>query len=261
MELGLTDRRVLVVGATGGIGGAVCRTLVREGVAGLALGVRDLAAGDRLARELRGGPVATVHCDLSDPASPARCVAAAEDAVGPLDGLAMCAGDPPWGGLWELDDADWERAIGTTLLGPVRAVRALVPGMVERGHGRVVLVAGLNGRKPAPGGVVSAVVCAGLASFATAVAKEVVASGVTVNVVDPHLTDTPRWRRQVDRLSSRTGLAAAEAEARLLAGVPRGRPVPPQDVADLVVFLLSDRAASIAGSALAVDAAVAPGIY
>lgn len=263
MELDLDMRRFLVVGATGGIGRAVSTALVDEGVTALGLGVRDAAAGDRLAAELAasGMPVHAVRCSLGLDFDADRFIDEVESQVGLLDGAVMCAGDPPWGGLGEVTDADWEHALGTMLMGSVRVVRALLPRLTHRGWGRIVLVGGLNGRKPAGGSVIAGVVCAGLASLATAVAKEAVASGVTVNVVDPHLTDTPRWRRQVEELSARLGISAPEAESRLLAGVPRGRPVPAEDVAAAVVFLLSERAASVAGSALAVDGAVSPSLY
>jgi 3-oxoacyl-[acyl-carrier protein] reductase len=263
MELGLESRRFLVVGATGGIGEAVSRALVGEGLAGLALGVRDLAAGHALAARLDAceEQLQVVQCDLGVDFDPDRFVDEVEAVVGPLDGVVMCAGDPPWGGLGDVTDADWERALDVMLMGSVRVVRALLPRLVDRGWGRIVLVGGLNGRKPAGGSVISGVVCAGLASLATAVAKGAVASGVTVNVVDPHLTDTPRWRRQVEGVSERLGISVAEAESRLLTGVPRGRPVPPEDVAHTIVFLLSERASSIAGSAIAVDGALAPSLY
>lgn len=264
MDLGLTGRRLLVVGA-GGIGSAVARSLLREGVSGLALGVRDVEAGRAILDGLDGlgggAQTAVVHCELGPGLDPEAVLDAAESAVGPLDGLVMAAGDPPWGDLWEVTDDDWQRAIDVMLMGPVRMTRAVLPRLTARGWGRVVLVGGLNGRKPAGASVIAGVVCAGLASVATALGKTAIAGGVTVNVVDPHLTDTPRWRRQVQRLADRQGIAVPEAEARLLAEVPRSAPVPPEDIADTITFLMSDRAASIAGSAIAIDGAVAPGLY
>jgi NAD(P)-dependent dehydrogenase (short-subunit alcohol dehydrogenase family) len=207
------------------------------------------------------GTTVVLPCELDARFDAGACLDAAEDAVGPLDGLVMCAGDPAWGDLWEVSDRDWDAALGSMLLGSVRMVRALLPRLCERGWGRVVLVGGLNGRKPAGGSVIAGVVCAGLASVATAVAKQAIVHDVTVNVVDPHLTQTPRWHRQVRRLEDRAGISTEDAEGRLLAEIPRGRPVRPDEVADTITFLLSDRASSIAGSAVAVDGAVAPGLY
>lgn len=264
MELGLGTRRFLVVGASGGIGHAVCRALVAEGVAGIAMGARDVSKARAQATELaqRGtARLEVVQCDLTARFDAEAFVAAAEQAIGPLDGVVMCAGNPPWGGLWDVGDPDWDLAVTSMLMGPVRVLRALLPRLTARGWGRVVLVGGLNGRQPAGASVIAGVVCAGLASLATAIAKDAVAAGVTVNVVDPHVTDTARWRRRVELSSEQLGLTPEQAQAQLLSSVPRGRPVPPEDVADAITYLLSDRAASIAGTALAVDGAVASGLY
>jgi len=265
VDLGISGRAFLVVGANGGVGRAVCAALVREGAGSLALGVRDQEAGASLAQELRSLSadvgLAVIACDLEVTDEAASVVPAATAAIGPLDGVVMAAGDPPSGTLWDVDDQAWDRVLRTMLLGPIRVIRAVLPGMAERGWGRVVVVAGLNGRKPAAGGVIAGVVCAGLANVVTAVAKEVIASGVTVNVVDPHFTDTPRWQRHVQRVSAQAGVSTEDAAKQLLRDVPRGRPVPADDVANAIVFLLSEQAASISGAALPIDGAVNPGIY
>lgn len=260
---GLSGSSYLVVGATGGMGQAVARRLAADGATAIALAARRPAAAGALADELSGqGVTVSVHaCDLTEPGQPQTCVDEVIAAHGVVDGLVVCAGDPPWGGLWDVDDADWQRSIDTMLLGHIRTMRAALPGMLDRGSGRVVLVGGLNGRKPNPGSVIAGVVCAGLANIVTAMAQHTIISGVTVNLVDPHLTDTPRWQRQIDFLAERRGVAREEAAATVLAQVPTQAPLAAEDIAGAVRFLLSDDAANVNGVALPVDRGTAGHIY
>lgn len=261
---GLTDRHVLVVGGTGGIGQSVAGLLATMKVAGLALGVRDLDRGAALAGELQartGTPVVPVSCDLSAASGPAVAVSAARTRLGSLDSVVSCAGNPPWGDLQTVTEHDWAESIETMLLGPIRLLRACLPVFTAEGFGRVVLVGGLSGRQPAGASIIPGVVCAGLANAVTAVAKDAVAAGVTVNVIEPHTTETPRWQRRLAGVAERQGVSTVQVAEQLLADVPRRRPVPVQDVASTVAFLLSDGASSIAGSAIAVDGAAAHGLY
>jgi 3-oxoacyl-[acyl-carrier protein] reductase len=262
MDLKLKGQVVMVVGATGGIGSAVAEAFAEEG-AHLALVGRDQGKLTALAAELerRDLDVATFSCDLLDPAQPVEAVRQAEARFGRLDVLAICAGNAKRGGLDDVSDADFESTLQVKLLGPIRLVRAALPGMRDRGFGRVVMVGGLNGRNPTGGAVVGGAVNAGAANFCRQLAKSNAASGITVNVVDPHHTRTRRWEQRLDELQQRHGISREEASARASAVMPIGRPIEPREIADLVTFLASPRSGAINGTIIPVDGGSSEGLY
>lgn len=263
MDLGLAGKGALVVGANGGIGSAVCRSLVREGIARLALGVRTPANGDALAEELRRDSdveLAVVECDLEEPAAPERAVAAAGE-LGPVDIVSLCAGSYPNGGLWDVDDEDWERGMTTKLMGAARLMRGAIPAMAERGWGRVVIVGGMRGRLPNSAAVIGGVVNVGIANLVSAVTKEVAGKGVTVNSVDPAHVMTPRWAKRMDAMREKEGLTEEEVVAKVRSSAPIKSMIPAEDVADLIVYLASERASYITGSSMVIDGGGYPGLY
>lgn len=263
MDLGLRGNVVMVVGAGGGIGTAVSRAFAQEGCQ-LALVGRETGHLDELAQELAGQfgvAAATFACDLEDPVQPATCVAQVEAHFDRVDVLAMCAGNPRRGGLDQVDDAYLERTWRVKLMGSVRLTRAVLAGMRQRSHGRIVLIGGLNGRNPSPGGLVGGVTAAALANFARSIAQQAAPDGVTVNVVDPHYTRTRRWDRLIERLQAEHGLGYDQAVARAVEQMPIRRPVEPAEVADLVLFLASRRAGAITGACIPVDGGSARGLY
>ena len=263
MDLGLRDKVTMVVGASGGIGSAVARAFGREG-SRVAMVGRNGEVLAELARDVsakHGVETTAFLCDLKDPVQPERSVQEVQGRFGHIDCLVMCAGDSPRGNMWEMGDADWESCWQVKLMGSVRLVRAALPQMRERGSGSVVLIAGLNGRNPSAGAVVGGAVNAGLANFARSASLSAARQGVRVNLVDPHYTATRRWERLLDRLQQRNGITRDEAAAKATEGVPLGRPVQPEEVADLVVFLSSDRAGAITGAAVPIDGGAALGLH
>ena len=262
MDLQLRDTVAMVVGATGGIGSAVAEAFAAEG-GHLALVGRDQPKLAKLAGDLGRYDVdrATMTCDLLDEAQPEVCVREAEERFGRVDVLAVCAGNARRGGLADVTDADFESTLQVKLMGPVRLVRAVLPGMRARRFGRIVLIGGLNGRNPTGQAVVGGAVNAGMANFARQVAKATASHGITVNVVDPHHTRTARWEHRLDELQRRHGVSREDAEARASADLPIGRPVEPREVADLVLFLSSRRTAAINGAIIPVDGGSTDGLY
>lgn len=262
MDLQLRDTVAMLVGATGGMGSAVAEAFAEEG-ARLALVGRDREKLSTLVEDLGRYDVerAGFACDLLDPARPAACVREVEERFGRIDVLAVCAGNARRGGLDDVSDADFESTIQVKLLGPVRLVRAALPGMRERRFGRIVLVGGLNGRNPTGQAVVGGSVNAGAANFARQVAKANAAHGITANVIDPHYTRTARWEQRLDELQRRHGIGREEASARASSHMPIGRPVEPREIADLVLFLASPRTAAINGAIIPIDGGSAEGLY
>jgi 3-oxoacyl-[acyl-carrier protein] reductase len=263
MDLGMSGKGALVIGANGGIGSAVCRALVREGIERLALGVRAVANGETLVADLRGSSdvdCLVVECDLEDPAAPERAVEAAKP-LGHIDIVCLCAGSYPNGGLWDVDDDDWQRGITTKLMGAARLMRGAIPSMAERGWGRVVIVGGMRGRTPSNEAVIGGVVNVGIASLVSAVTKEVAGKGVTVNSVDPAHVLTPRWERRIEAMCEEEGITREEVMARIRRSAPIKTMTPVEDVADLIVYLASERAGSITGSSIVIDGGSYPGLY
>jgi 3-oxoacyl-[acyl-carrier protein] reductase len=261
MDLGIAGKGALVVGANGGIGSAVCRALVSEGIGRLALGVRTPANGEALAQELGSGVESkVVECDLEDPTAPERAVQDAQT-LGDIDIVALCAGTYPNGGLWDVTDADWEKGITSKLMGAARLMRGAIPSMMERGWGRVVIVAGMRGRAPSNAAVIGGVVNVGIASLVSAVTKEVAGRGVTVNSVDPAHVMTPRWEKRIVAMAEEEGISHEEVVAKIRGSAPVKSMTPAEDVGALIAYLASERAGSITGSSIVIDGGSYPGLY
>ena len=262
MDLQLRDKVALVVGSNGGIGAGVAEALAAEGCR-LVITGRDEGRLAAQAKELakHGAEPGTFRCDLEDPTQAEAAVRETEAKYGRVDLIAFCAGNAKRGGMDEVGDADIESTLQVKLMGPVRLVRAALPGMRARKFGRIVLIGGLNGRNPSGGAIVGGAVNAGMANFARQAAKEVAGSGITINVVDPGSTRTARWERGLDQLQERHGLNREEAEARASARLPLGRPVEPAEIADLVLFLSSPRSVAINGTITPVDGGISEGLY
>jgi NAD(P)-dependent dehydrogenase (short-subunit alcohol dehydrogenase family) len=260
--LKLRDTVATVVGATGGIGAAVAEALGAEG-SRLALVGRDETRLAKVSDDLgrHGIDRATFTCDLEHAAEVESCVRRVEERFSRIDVLAVCAGNAKRGGIDAVTDADFESTLQVKLMGPIRLVRAALPGMRARRYGRIILIGGLGGRNPSGDAVVGGAVNAGMANFGRQIAKAFAAEGVTVNVVDPHHTRTARWEKRLDELQRRHGISREEASARASSHLPIGRPVEPGEIADLVVFLASRRASAINGAVIPVDGGSAEGLY
>jgi NAD(P)-dependent dehydrogenase (short-subunit alcohol dehydrogenase family) len=133
--------------------------------------------------------------------------------------------------------------------------------MRERKYGRIVMIGGLNGRNPNGEAVIGGPVNAAMANFARQITKAAAADGITANVVDPHYTRTARWEKRLDEMQQRYGISREEASAQASSHLPIGRPIEPTEVADLVLFLSSPRAAAINGAVIPVDGGTTDGLY
>lgn len=249
MDLGITGRIALVTGGSRGIGRAAARALAREG-AHVAVGARGAPAVDAAVDDLRatGATAEGVIVDMSDPLGPADAVARAEAILGPVDIVVANAGGPPPGRFVDADDEGWDLAVQQNLLGTVRLIRAALPGMRQRGWGRIVTITSTSVREVIDGLALSNATRAGVAGAVRTLAREVAGDGVTVNNVLPGPILTDRMR---ELLSAEPDLAAAIA--RRGARNPTGRVGDPGEVGDLVAFLASDRAAFINGASVMID--------
>jgi NAD(P)-dependent dehydrogenase (short-subunit alcohol dehydrogenase family) len=260
MNLELNDRVAVVTGASKGIGLAVVEALAEEGA-------RVVATSRRRSPELEslGGDVLHVAADLMDPDAPAAVVSSAVEAFGGLDILVNNAGGPPPGvslprfGFLDLTDEDWSEMLEFNLLSAVRACRAAVPLMLERGGGAIVNVSSVHGRQPSAVNVDYGAAKAAMINLTKALSEEFGPQGVRVNGVCPGPVRTPWWTDEggaADILAAQTG---SDREGVMATVAPEmmqlttGRLAEPHEVARAVAFLASPRAASMTGAEVVVD--------
>jgi NAD(P)-dependent dehydrogenase (short-subunit alcohol dehydrogenase family) len=242
-------RVTLVTGASRGIGAAIGRALAEDGHR-VAWAARDVAALEALAKAHGGLPV---PMDVTDAASVQAGLDLVAATLGPVEVLVNNAGVAESAPLARVTDESWERTLTVNLTAPFRITRAVVPGMVERGWGRVVFVAsnaGLTGYR------YTSAYCAskhGIVGLMRALAAELATTGVTVNAVCPGFVDTDMTAAAVARIQKATGRSAEAARGMLEDLNPQKRIIQPDEVVHVVRMLLADGARGIHGQAIAVD--------
>lgn len=255
MDLGLGGKRAIVTGGSSGIGLAVAHALAREG-ADVVLAARDAARLEtaRAAVAAHGTRTLGIPTDTTDDASVDALIAGTVAAFGGLDIVVNCAAKPATPGqsnlLADLDDEEFRRDIETKVLGYVRTARAAAPHMAAQGWGRIVNISGLNARRT--GSPYASARNAAVAAITKNLADELGPAGITVTVVHPGHTVTERTPGLVTRMAGERGVTTEEAEQALGAVTSIRRLVTAEEVADIVAFLCSPRAAAITGDAIAV---------
>ncbi|HSM35722.1 MAG TPA: 3-oxoacyl-ACP reductase FabG [Longimicrobiales bacterium] len=250
----LAGTTAVITGGGRGIGRAVAEALVERGAAVLvaARSADEIEATAAALRE-RGAEAHAVPCDVTDEAAVARLAAAAEERLGAVDILVNNAGAAFAQPLHRLSLQEWTDTLAVNATGPFLCTRAFLPGMVQRGRGRVVAVASVAGLTGAPYVAAYAAAKHAAVGFVRAVAAEVAASGVTVNAVCPGYVDTDMTSASIERIVARTGRTEEEARAAILEHSPQGRLLGADEVAAAVAFLCSEDARGITGEALVLD--------
>jgi NAD(P)-dependent dehydrogenase (short-subunit alcohol dehydrogenase family) len=242
-------RTALVTGAGRGIGQAVAARLAADGYR-VALTARS---EDQLAETARlcGGETLVLPADLLDPAAPDAVVSRVEEAWGPVDVLVANAGAGESAPIARLTDEMWQRQIDLNLTAPFRCVRRVVPGMVDRKWGRVVVLASIASKRGEP--YIAAYTAAkhGVLGMVRSVAAELARTGVTVNAVCPAYVDTPMTDGTVESIVATTGRTAEEARQALERKQPIGRLITVDEVADTVLFCVAN--GGVTGQGVNVD--------
>jgi 3-oxoacyl-[acyl-carrier protein] reductase len=250
MDLGIGGRTAIVCASTSGLGEATARALAAEGVRTVVCGRRGPTA-QAIAAEL---PDAVgVEVDLTSADGPARLVDAAVSAFGQVDILVLNSGGPPPSRAAEVSDDDVLAAVTTLVLAQRRLVSLVLPGMRERGWGRVLAIGSSGVVEPIPGLALSNVGRAALGGYLKTLSAEVAADGVTVNMLLPGRIATARTEA-VDRgIAERDGISAEEAAARSVATIPVGRYGRPEEFGSVAAFLCSAAASYVTGTATRCD--------
>jgi 2-hydroxycyclohexanecarboxyl-CoA dehydrogenase len=243
----MTRRVAFVTGGGGGIGGEAAWRLAADGRA-VAVADLDLDAATHVAERIgeAGGEALALALDVTDGASVEAAVAATEVGLGPID---ICVNVAGWDRLipfLETDEAFWERVIAINYTGVLRTTRAVLPGMVDRGWGRIVNTASDAGRVGSSLESVYSGAKGGVIAFTKTIAREVAKQGITANTVCPGPTDTA--------LLAAVGETLPDGGQKLVGSlgraVPMGRVATPADVAPAIVFFASEDAGFITGQTL-----------
>lgn len=250
MDTGLAGRTAVVPGSSAGIGLAVARALAAEGANVVLAGRR----GELVREEAARLPSAVgVEIDLTHDDAPTALVAAARDAFGEVDVAVLNSGGPPPGGAADITDEQAVAATHQLAVQHQRLVAAVLPGMRERGWGRIVAVGSSGVQQPIERLALSNMGRAVLAAYLKTLAAEVASDGVTVNMVLPGRIDTDRVASLDKAAAERAGTTPEQAKAHSVAAIPTGRYGTPEEFAAVVTFLASAAASYVTGEQIRCD--------
>src|SRR5215472_456170 len=262
MELGLKGKTALVTGGSKGIGQAVAHGLAAEG-ARVAICSRDANALREAARGIEtatGKAVEVIAADLSEPPAVTRVAAEAVARLGRLDILVNNAGAIKGGDFLTTPDEEWLRGWSLKLLGYIRMAREVLPVMQRHGGGRIINVVGAAARNPSPTYMMGGTANAALINFTKALSDLGAKSNVLVTGVSPGPVKTERWDALVRQQAEAAGKDIEGYSKEQNSGMPLGRIALPEEVADLVCFLASDRAKFLTGITITVDGGATRGV-
>ena len=250
MNLGLENRRALVTGASRGLGRAIAVALAAEGATVTAV-ARNSERLNQLAAETAAGPGAITArvCDLAD----AAAIQGLTDLLANVDVLVLNTGGPPPGAAAEISDALWSAQFEAMFLSAVRLTRLALPGMRQRGFGRIITVVSSGVIQPIPGLGISNAIRMALVGWAKTLSNEVAGQGITVNCLAPGRIATDRVAELDGARARREGISLDEVERQSRATIPAGRYGEAAEFGSMAAFLASTQASYMTGDVIRVD--------
>ena len=255
MDLGLRGKVAMVAGASRGLGFAIAKELAAEG-AFVSIASRNSAAIAKAVEQIGSGGQGSVSgftADVSNADAITQWHQATVAKLGEVDLLVTNSGGPPAGTVTAFNDAAWQGAFELLVLSTLRTVRAVLPSMIARKRGSIVMLTSSSVKEPIPNLALSTVMRPCVAALAKTLANELAGQGVRVNHVIPGRIATDRVRELDEIGSKKLGITLDEQQKRSSASIPMGRYGHPEEFARAVVFLLSDAAGYITGATLQVD--------
>jgi len=255
MDLGLKGKVALVTGGSKGIGKAVARGLAQEG-ARVAICARTKGDVDAVAKELAsatGSDVFGVAGDLTREPDVQTIVAATVSRFGRIDILVNNAGAAPGGLLLDLTEEQWQGALQLKFMGYVRCMKAVIPHMLKQGRGRIVNVVGNDGVKPIGVELTPSAANAADLAVTVALAEQYGRDNICINAINPGPVATERWDGLVAGIAKVRKISVDEAQKRAERSIPLGRICTPEEVANVVVFVASERASFMNGALITLD--------
>ena len=255
MDLGLKGKVALVTGGSKGIGKAVAKGLAEEGarVAICARGRGDLDAAAGAIAKATGGEVFAVAGDLTRETDAQKIVAATVERFTRIDILVNNAGAAPGGLLLDLTEEQWQTALQLKFMGYVRCMKAVIPHMLKQGGGRIVNIIGNDGVKPIGIELTPSAANAADLAVTVALAEQYGKQNICINAINPGPVATERWDFLIGGIAKVRNISVDEAQKRAERSIPLGRICTPEEVANVAVFVASDRASFMNGALITLD--------
>jgi NAD(P)-dependent dehydrogenase (short-subunit alcohol dehydrogenase family) len=263
MDLRIRGKVAIVTGGSQGIGKATAQALAEEGVH-VALCARGIQLLQRTAKEIQqksDSTILPIQADMTVADDIKQLVSTAAGALGGVDILVNNAVNSIPASFLELSDEEWLNHISVKTMGYVRCTREAVPHMIQRGGGRIINIGGMSTREVGRLRAANGVVTAGVANLTKNLSDQFGRHNILVNCIHPGTTRTVRQTDVLVRRARELGLSLEETERETVRSIPIGRLVEPEDIANLVLFLVSDCATAITGQVIAVDGGAGRGVF
>ncbi len=262
MELGLEGKVALVTAASKGLGKAIATGLAGEGCK-VAICARNSDGLRDAAKEIKdqtGGKVMAIKADVTNKKQIESLVQMTEKEFGRIDILICNAGGPPLGTFDKLDESDFKWALELNLMSTINLCRLVLPAMKKQMWGRIINMTSISAKQPLDDLMLSNTARAGVLGFSKTLANELAATGITVNSICPGYTLTDRLKNFARDLSKKSKVSMGQIYTSWQRSIPANRLAEPHEIASLVVFLASERASYITGTAIQIDGGFIKGL-
>ena len=261
MEFNLQGKTAIIGGSSKGLGKACAIALAREGV-NIVLCARNSDALNQTQKEIEslGVGVLSLSVDMANVDDNKRIVDEAANRFGGVDILVNNSGGPKPGTFRDITEDDLDDAYNSVLKYNIRMINLCLPYMEKKGWGRIINIASVTVKEPAPNMVLSNIFRSAVASYAKTISKELISKGVTINTVCPGYFKTDRVTQLMKARSEAEGISVEEYEQKAIQDFPHKRYMDPQELGDLVCYLCSDQARSVNGTTIQIDGGLLSGL-